>query len=157
GQSTVTAYIQILYQGTASDFSWVLPLDAEPMLIGAAPLAVGSDRVFTQVASVTQPRYTVNFVTQGTCKSDGRTIYDGGGVPVSGGTGTGGTGGGVNGGGVNVLFKGDVGPYNAVVLQSSQSADLLKYLADNGFVVSDTAKSIIQDYVQLNKYFVAVK
>ena len=25
GQGTVTAYIQILYSGTASDFSWVLP------------------------------------------------------------------------------------------------------------------------------------
>jgi MYXO-CTERM domain-containing protein len=43
------------------------------------------------------------------------------------------------------------------VLQASDSAMLLQYLADNGFVVSDTARSIIEDYVQLNKYFVAVK
>ena len=30
GETTVTAYIQILYSGTASDFSWVLPIDAVP-------------------------------------------------------------------------------------------------------------------------------
>ncbi len=30
GKGTVTAYIQILYSGTASDFSWVLPIDAVP-------------------------------------------------------------------------------------------------------------------------------
>jgi MYXO-CTERM domain-containing protein len=155
GQSTVTAYIQIMYQGTASDFSWVLPLDAAP--IGDPPIGIGTDRMFTQVAAVTRPSYAVNFVTVGSCKPDPHPVYDAGtSGPPTGGTGTGGTAGGVNGG-VNVLFKGDVGPYNGVVLQSSQADALLKYLTDNGFVVSDTAKSIIQEYVQLNKVFVAVK
>jgi hypothetical protein len=42
-------------------------------------------------------------------------------------------------------------------LHSTTSAELLKWLADNGFVVSDTARSIIDEYVALNKYFVAVK
>ena len=60
-------------------------------------------------------------------------------------------------GGVNVLFRGDVGPYDAAVLHSTTSAELLKWLADNQFVVSDTARSIIEEYVALNKYFVAVK
>jgi MYXO-CTERM domain-containing protein len=151
GKGTVTAYIQIQYAGTATDFSWVLPIDAVP------DISVGSDRVFTQVASVTQPSYTVTYVTDGTCKSGSQN----GGYPptatgAGGSTGTGGTGGGVTGG-VNVVFRGDVGPYDALVVQATDSAALLQYLADNGFVVSDTARSIINDYVQLNKYFVAVK
>ncbi|HEY7374399.1 MAG TPA: DUF2330 domain-containing protein [Polyangia bacterium] len=152
GQGTVTAYIQILYSGTASDFSWVLPIEAIP------DISVGSDRVFTQVAAVTRPSYSASFVTEGECKPDGRTVYDGGANTAGSGgsTGTGGTGGAV-GGGVNVIFRGDVGPYDALVVQASDSAQLLQYLADNGFVVSDTARSIIEDYVQLNKYFVAVK
>jgi MYXO-CTERM domain-containing protein len=150
GQKTVTAYIQIQYSGTASDFSWVLPLAAIPTI------TVGSDRVFAQVAGVTQPSYRVTYVTDGMCRPD-RT-YNGTAVPGAGGTGTGGTGGVADAGtGINVIFRGDVGPYDARVVQASDSAQLLQYLADNGFVVSDTAKSIINDYVQQNKYFVAVK
>jgi MYXO-CTERM domain-containing protein len=150
GKGTVTAYIQILYSGTASDFSWVLPIDAVP------EITVGSDRVFTLAAQLTRPSYQVNYVTEGTCRADTRVAIPG----VSDGgasTGTGGTGaGGVNGG-VNVVFRGDVGPYDAAVLHSATSADLLNWLADNQFVVGDAAKSIIEEYVQLNKYFVAVK
>jgi len=153
GQGTVTAYIQILYSGTASDFSWVLPIEAPP-----DDIKVGSDRVFTLVAQTTQPRFQLNYVTEGTCKPDGRGgIFDGSATGAGGSTGTGGTSGGPVSGGVNVIFRGDVGPYDAVVLHSTDSAMLLKWLADNQFVVSDTAKSIIDEYVTLNKYFVAVK
>ena len=152
GLGTVTAYIQILYTGTASDFSWVLPIDAVP------DITVGSDRVFTLVAQRTQPQFNLNWVTEGTCKADGRGVFDGAGnaTGAGGSTGAGGAGGPVSGG-VNVIFRGDVGPYDAVVLHSTSSADLLQWLADNQFVVSDTAKSIIEEYVVLDKYFVAVK
>ena len=60
GQGTVTAYIQILYQGTATDFSWVLPIDAIPTI------TVGTDRAFARVAQLTQPSYRVDYVTEGT-------------------------------------------------------------------------------------------
>jgi hypothetical protein len=131
----------------------VLPIDAVP------DISVGSDRVFTLAAQRTQPQFNVNYVTEGTCKPDGRGGFADGGTAVTGtggSTGAGGSGGPVNGG-VNVIFRGDVGPYDAVVLHSTSSAELLKWLADNQFVVSDTAKSIIDEYVALNKYFVAVK
>ena len=150
GETTVTAYIQILYSGTASDFSWVLPIDAVPTI------SVGTDRVFTQVAQLTRPTYGATTVIEGECKTDGRSTDS----PTvgAGGTGTGGFSGTADGGAnVNVIFRGDVGPYNAAVLHSTTSADLLTWLADNGFVVSDTARSIIDEYVALNKYFVAVK
>ena len=151
GETTVTAYIQILYSGTATDFSWVLPVDAVPTI------SVGTDRVFTQVAQLTRPTYGATTVVEGECKPDGRSA---------------------DSrrrerrwhrhrrlqrrrrrrrAGVNVIFRGDVGPYDAAVLHSTTSAELLTWLADNGFVVSDTAKSIIDEYVALNKYFVAVK
>jgi MYXO-CTERM domain-containing protein len=150
GETTVTAYIQILYSGTASDFSWVLPIDAIPTI------SVGTDRVFTQVAQLTRPTYGATTVVEGECKPDpqtpGRDI-DGGGTGTGGFTGSA----DASAGGVNVVFRGDVGPYDAAVLHSTTSAELLTWLADNGFVVSDTAKSIIDEYVALNKYFVAVK
>jgi uncharacterized protein DUF2330 len=151
GQGTVTAYIQIMYAGTASEFSWVLPIDAVPTI------TVGSDRVFTVAAQQTRPTYTVDYITEGRCKPDPRNTFDSRGNPTAGGTGTGGSGGGAVGPGVNVIFRGDVGPYDAVVLQAGSSAALLKWLADNAYVVSDDARSIVEDYVLLNKYFVAVK
>lgn len=153
GQGTVTAYIQILYQGTATDFSWVLPIDAVPTI------AVGTDRAFTQVAQLTAPSYRVEYVTEGTCKTtNGRGQTPNGTTGAGGGgTGTGGTSGTVGQPPVTVIFRGDVGPYDALVVKATDSAQLLQYLADNGFVVSDTARTIINDYVQLNKYFVAVK
>jgi MYXO-CTERM domain-containing protein len=150
GETTVTAYIQILYSGTAADFSWVLPIDAVPTI------TVGTDRVFTQVAQLTRPTYGATTVVEGECKTDPNF---GDRTPTSvGGTGAGGFSGTVDGSaGVNVVFRGDVGPFDAVVLHSTSSAELLAWLAANAFVVSDTARSIIDEYVALNKYFVAVK
>src|SRR5262249_32756820 len=150
GQGTVTAYIQILYSGTAANFSWVLPISAVP------DISVGSDRLFTLVAQQTRPTYSATYVTEGTCKPDSRGVIL---TPTSaGGTGTGGASGAADAGSnVNVIFRGDVGPYDAVVLHSTTSADLLQWLSDNQFVVDDTARSIIDAYVQENKYFVAVK
>src|SRR5262245_35658829 len=40
---TVTAHIQIQYQGTASDFGWLLPLPSVPTL------DLGTDELFTQL------------------------------------------------------------------------------------------------------------
>jgi MYXO-CTERM domain-containing protein len=152
GSATVTAYIQILYSGLASQFSWVIPVAAVPTI------SVGTDRIFTQAAQLTQPTYRANWVTDGTCKSDLRGISDGQSTPTNGGsTGAGGAGGVVIAPGVNVAFRGDVGPYDVSVIQSASSAALLKWLSDNGYFVGDDAKTIIEEYVALNKYFVAVK
>ena len=46
---TVTAHIQIQYQGTASDFGWLLPLPSVPTL------ELGTDELFTQLIGTTQP------------------------------------------------------------------------------------------------------
>jgi hypothetical protein len=89
GETTVTAYIQILYSGTAADFSWVLPIDAVPTI------SVGTDRVFTQVAQLTRPTYGATTVIEGECKTDGRSTDS---PTVGGGTGAGGFGGAADAG-----------------------------------------------------------
>src|SRR4030095_8360897 len=50
GAPTLEAHIQILYTGDAAKFSWVVPVDTPP------ELSVGTDRLFTALASVTQPQ-----------------------------------------------------------------------------------------------------
>jgi len=153
GTTMVTAYIQILYGGEATKFSWVIPVDAVPQL------SVGTDRIFTVASSLTQPRYSANWVTDGVCKQDGSRGVTDQGFPTGAGnaTGTAGTGGTVSPPGVTVSFRGDVGPYDAAVISSTSSAALLTWLADNGYFVGDAAKGIIEDYVALHKHFVAVK
>ena len=152
GNAMVTAYIQILYSGPASQFSWVIPVDAVPAI------SVGTDRIFTVAAQRTAPTYTTTYVTEGVCKQDPRgAVFDGANqAPTAGGTGAGGAAGSVNGG-VQVAFRGDVGPYDAAVIHSTSSAALLEWLSTNGYFVGDAAKEIIEDYVAANKYFVAVK
>src|SRR5947209_13888946 len=50
-QGMVTAYIQIKYQGSANQFGWLVPVPSVPTL------ELGTDEVFDQLSSTTQPTY----------------------------------------------------------------------------------------------------
>jgi MYXO-CTERM domain-containing protein len=152
GAPTIDAHIQILYTGDAAKFSWVVPVEAVPTL------STGTDRLFSTLASLTQPRYNANYQTTGTCIPDPNDF----GVPgANGGFATGAAGstgaGGSTGGGVTVAFQGGVGPYDAAVIQSTDPTALKTWLSTNGYVVSDAAGALIDAYVRENKYFVALK
>jgi MYXO-CTERM domain-containing protein len=58
---------------------------------------------------------------------------------------------------VSVSFQGAVGPFDAAVIKSDDSAMLKKWLTDNGYVISDMAAGLIDVYVRENKWFVALK
>jgi hypothetical protein len=63
-------------------------------------------------------------------------------------------------GGVEVAFRGDVGPYDAAVIRSSDPRDsrpLKQWLEENKYFVSEQAGKLIDDYVMQEKYFVALK
>ena len=66
----VTAHIQIQYAGEAKDFGWLLPLPSVPTL------KLGTEELFTQLISTTQPRYFVKTVVDGACA--GGIGYSGG-------------------------------------------------------------------------------
>jgi hypothetical protein len=151
GVTNVEAHIQIFYSGPADKFSWIVPVDAVPTI------GVGSDRMFTSVAAVTQPTFQTDWVTDGTCKSTGFGDPRSAGGPGVGATGSGGSSGAVLPPGVQVAFRGVVGPFDAAVIKSASNAELVKWLKDNGYFVSDAAVAIIDDYVAENKYFVALK
>ncbi len=148
GTQVVTAYIQVLYSGTASQFSWVVPVMAVP------ELSTGTDRLFSSLAGVTRPTFIANRVTDGTCLPGPYygTAVDA--APVPGAGGAAGAGGAP---GVTVVFQGAVGPYAAVVLQSADSSELKTWLTDNGYYLDPRAGQIIDTYVTEGKYFVALK
>ncbi|MES1204759.1 MAG: DUF2330 domain-containing protein [Pseudomonadota bacterium] len=155
GAPTLVAHIQILYTGDAAKFSWVVPVDAAPVL------GVGTDRLFTALAGVTQPRFQLQQVTDGVCipppfsGTGGASAGTGGSASSASGGASG--AGGAPGGGVMVSFQGAVGPFDAAVIKSDDPIALKMWLTDNGYVVSDGASALIDVYVREHKFFVALK
>ncbi len=137
----VTAYIQISYTGAAKDFAWVVPVAAKP------EISVGSQAVFQAVGGRTQPSFQLavgrrrRFVRL-LCHSPGAA----GGAPARWTT-----------RGVTVLDAKDVGPFSTVTLAAHDSAELLKWLDDNGFQQPAEALPLIDHYVQLHMLFVALR
>src|SRR5262245_55630641 len=57
----VTAHIQIQYSGPAEEFGWLLPLPSEPRM------ELGTDELFAQLITTTQPKYKLNRQYEGAC------------------------------------------------------------------------------------------
>ncbi|HET6146463.1 MAG TPA: DUF2330 domain-containing protein [Polyangia bacterium] len=135
----VTAHIQINYSGSASDFAWVVPVQAKP------EITLGSRAVFQAVSGLTQPQFRIDWTGDGGfC---GGSVYDratAGGLPPP------------SAGGVTVLDSSEVGPYQTVTLESHDSQQLLDWLNDNGFAQPVEALPLIDHYVRLNMLFVAL-
>ena len=131
----------------------MVPVDAAPTL------STGTDRLFTALANVTQPRFQASNQISGTCISQGfgGASGAGGGFGGTGSAGTTGAGGAGGGRRRQVSFQGAVGPFDAAVIKSDDSVALRKWLTDNGYIVSDQAVGLIDAYVRENKYFVALK
>ncbi|MEO5767301.1 MAG: DUF2330 domain-containing protein [Polyangia bacterium] len=155
GATTLTAHIQILYAGDAAKFSWVVPVDAVPTV------SVGTDRLFSTLASVTQPQFTSQTAIDGECLPDVGPFYPSGMATGTGGSAasTGGPPPPAAGGdrGVVVSFQGLVGPYETAVISSTDSTELKLWLTKNGYIVSDQASGLIDSYVRDGKYFVALR
>lgn len=114
---TVTAVVQIQYEGPSEEFAWVLPVPGVP------EVKVSSDLAFARLQQVSNPRYSFTTEVRGKCKRE-RGRGDSGGS--SGGTGgTGGGSGSLGDGGVNVLASGTVGPYDFVVIEPDASYEEL--------------------------------
>ena len=148
GLYRLEAHIQIFYTGPADKFSWVVPVDALPTL------DVGSNAVFQALDAATRPKLMVTRKIEGVC-SDDRPSYGFGGSSASGGRRD--AGADVGNSGVDVAFKGNVGPFDAVVVRADEPGRLKAWLMENGYYLSDQGSQLIDDYVAEQKYFVALK
>src|SRR5215467_13379558 len=102
----VTAHIQIQYKGDAADFGWLLPLPSVPTL------DLGTDEVFNQLTSTTQPKYRLTRIYDGNCGSTG--VLNAGG-PTSTPGANDANGGGKDDHGVVVVIQDSIGPYDYAV------------------------------------------
>jgi hypothetical protein len=148
----VTAHIQIQYQGTASDFGWLLPLPSVPTL------ELGTDELFAQLLATTQPKYKVNRIYDGNCSFDPSRGGGGLGTPTAAGSG-GSTDHGGNGdpGGGPLVFQDSVGPYDYAVLKADTKDPMLQWLADNHYFVPAGTDDAIAPYINPGSYFLALK
>jgi len=149
----VTAHIQIKYQGSASDFGWLLPLPSVPTL------ELGTDELFSALTTNTQPKYKVNRVYEGNCSFDpSRGGFGLGGTPSAGNSGGGGSGGsGDQAPGSPLVYQDSVGPYDYAVLKADTKDPMLQWLADNRYFVPAGTDDAIGPYIHPGSYFLALK
>jgi hypothetical protein len=155
GVTQLEAHVQIFYAGPADRFSWVVPVDDKP------ELDVGTNQLFKVLDPATRPTFELNWKEEGTClvpppNSVGEEETGGaGGFGTPGSSATGGST-----GGVDVSFRGDIGPYDAAVIRSTDPNDpkpLKEWLATNSYYLSPEGGTLIDDYVREGKYFVAIR
>lgn len=139
----LTAYVQIQYQGSAEDFSWVVPVPALPTL------SVGSDEIFARLERATQVQYQLQFTNpEGTCKTPGGGFA----VPTM-----------ANGAtedraaGVTVVSQQVVGPYDSAILKADTVAELQEWLTTNNYTIPPRFDEVTKTYVKKDNYFIALR
>ncbi len=142
---TVTAVVQVLYDGPADRFGWLLPVPGVP------EVGLSSDVAFTRLQAATNPQYNLNQRTEGECgflsSTNNGAAFNNGTTNSAGFSPNNGT----NGGGVNVLARGNTGPYDYVVIQVDGANDktqlALDWLEENAYAVGDVGPDLIADYL----------
>ena len=161
GDGTVTAVIQILYQGPSQNFSWVLPISSVP---GEDGIGVGSDLAFTRLQALTNPQYSLTTRVEGQCRFQPQASP----VPGSnfGASATGGTTSSPPSATatppVKVEASGEVGAFEWTLISLDPShthpADAaVTWLEDNGYDVSPGSPELLGPYLADGMYLLALK
>jgi hypothetical protein len=143
----VEAHVQILYQGDAAKFSWIVPMPQAPTV------TVGSQPLFNALLGATVPRY--GFSQQFEDCDDGGEFGSGG--DSASGAGGASAEGGAPGGGINVISKEVVGAFEVTVLSGQSAQEVTDWLETNGYQSVPTAPEILTDYVEQGFVFAAIK
>jgi len=158
GDGTVTAVIQIKYQGPSESFSWLLPISSVPK--SDADIGVASDLAFQRLQAATNPNYSLTTTFEGTCRQDNFNA-----VPGSVSAGGGGASSGprtADGGGVTVEASGVVGAFEWTVISLDKStakpADVaVEWLKANGYDVPSIGPEKLGPYLESGMYLLALK
>jgi len=146
--TNIQMHVQILYEGPASAFSWVLPVPKTPDNV-----SVGSDILFTSLFSETLPQFVLNIAQNEstTCTEDDFGPLA---CPMMMADAE-----SAGGGGAVVLETGSVGPYDYVVLEPAENNpdSVFEWLSTNGYDQPEGADALLNYYALLGQKFVALK
>ncbi len=156
GDGTVTAVIEIQYEGPSESFSWLLPIASVPM---GDELAVASNAAFQRLQAATNPLYQLTTVIEGTCgfdRSDSTSANGSSAPPALPGSAEDGDA------GVNVVASGAVGPFEwtAISLDAGledPAAAAVTWLEANGYDVPDGAPALLGPYLEDGMYLLALR
>lgn len=145
GDGTITAVIEIQYEGPAERFSWVLPVAGTP------EVGLSSVAALDRLQQTTNPRYVLQNVLDDTCSFRSGGFADAGAV--------------FNDGGVGseleessaeppvlVLASGSLGPFDWSVIEVTDSAAApaqaaLDWLTENGYDVTSLGEELLGEYL----------
>jgi hypothetical protein len=158
GDGTVTAVIQILYQGPSEHFSWLLPISSVPM---GDDIAVASDLAFVRLQQFTNPSYRLTTRVEGTCAS--RNFSGAGGSATTGASGAAApTPQASEDSGVTVAASGVVGAFEWTALALdpalAKPADAaISWLTKNGYDVTPGSDALLGPYLEDGNYLLALR
>ncbi|MEM7674633.1 MAG: DUF2330 domain-containing protein [Myxococcota bacterium] len=154
---TVTAVIQIQYEGPSERFAWMLPVSGSP------DISVSSNAAFTRLQAASNPQYTMTRTVEGTCR-DGDFAF--GGAPTADGLavdlGVGFEDAGSMENPITVVDEGSVGPYDFVLIAiDPEASDLvglaIEWLQDNGYDVPDMGSDVLRPYLEAGQNLLAFR
>ncbi len=139
GEGNVTQIVEILYDGDADQFAWLLPVPGTP-----TP-GVSSTQALDSLQRNTNPQYQLN-VSRESC------YVDGGEGDSTGGDGDGdGDGDSLGGGGVVVLDSGQVGEFEYDTIQvidpDEPGQAAVDWLEENGYDIGDIGAVVLEPYL----------
>jgi MYXO-CTERM domain-containing protein len=136
----IEVHVRIEYEGEAERFAWIVPIQAVP------EVRVGSELLFTQLAAATAPRWIHQRSEECPEPSSGGFFipeddFAAASEPDE----------------PEIVFSETVGAFEVVVLQGGSAAELVEFLADNGYAQDPAATPIVQEYLDEGFLFAAVK
>ena len=145
GDGTVTATVEIRYQGDPAEFSWVVPVPSE---LGPDDLDVlAPANALLLLEDATRPQI-IPPPTE--CRSGG---FD---APTAGVNRAGG-GAEDEAGGLDVTDLPVVGPYDPVLLQATDADALIEWLNEHGYLITREMEPLVAEYVAGGMWFLALK
>ncbi|MFV8750033.1 DUF2330 domain-containing protein [Nannocystaceae bacterium ST9] len=150
------AHIQIQYEGEAQDFAWIIPVQQVPEVL------VGNQALFDNLLAATVPTFTITTTSQtcddgsvGLCaaRAEDSQFADDEAGDIGGDEGD--TGDGT--GGPEILDRGFAGAFEYVVLTGDSVQEIVDWLDMAGYAQDDDAPPILQEYLDDDFVFVAVK
>ena len=147
--TTVQAFVQVQYQGEATEFAWIIPTPSLP------EVGVSSDAIFGYFAQNYRREAYQNTTYHGTC---GSYCWDDQFAGSDAALDTGSTDAGT-GGGVEVIEQGQTGPYDFAILRATDAQVLFDWLGANDYNLPATAIAAVEPYALMGDetHFVALK
>lgn len=144
--NTITALVQIQYQGDSSEFAWVVPVPGtDPDNLN---LSIGSELVFQPLEQATRPQFSLKSTGNECPLPEFEFANDRFASPVSSTD---------DGNKITIIQSGSVGPYEKKIIASDDPDALATWLAAEGFDLSDRGRELIAPYVAAGMYFVTLK